>query len=380
MRRRRNSLLGRAGATVANVSKAVDPRRWSSRSSRSPVDVDREHSGDARSSGNEARFRRSARIKRSDSFYMEASPESDDDCMILETPVEQLAPAIWRKDSDSLEARLSEWLKNYPEQVPGGRGRSVFVEEVNQIRVSNDDLHEAVIREDVSIARRLVACGASVNAPLRAVALGNPASEFMTLLHFLSMRAAPTTGPIVAEVILLKANIDARSSSGSTPLMFACRNRNLVAIEVLLLSGADELPVDDEGHSALWHGVSMGKAFSTPDAVFEAIVTLFARYGANLDEGGHVSPLAQAVMEDNLTATRALLDAGARPTCLREAVQWASAGIVRSLVVADADPSDEDDGGKALQRMAKARDDPGVLKMLRSRSKGAPQGFEREWR
>lgn len=237
--------------------------------------------------------------------------------------------ANWRTDPDSLDERLSTWMASFPENhfTQQDAALSVggdFNGQVERIRVSNDDLQEAIVRADMETLRRLVSHGASVNAPVRP----DSSEDFMTLLHILSAKPDPPMGPVLVEVIKMRANLNARSSTGSTPLMYACMKKNLHAIEALLLSGADELPVDDDGRSALWHGVSGVADGSATAEACEEVVLLFAKYEADLDQGPQKSPIAQAVDEDNLLVAEALIKSGATLPGLEEALnRWPAATI-----------------------------------------------------
>lgn len=118
------------------------------------------------------------------------------------------------------------------------------------------NMYQAVLRTNVTLVQTLIDAGASVNMPV-----WNPDPDgdvFVTLLHVLSSRPEMTAARDVMTVIVRgRANLDARSSLGSTPLSRACLNKHYVAAHLLLELHADPLPMDDYGRSALHCAVSM---------------------------------------------------------------------------------------------------------------------------
>jgi len=86
-------------------------------------------------------------------------------------------------------------------------------------------------------------------------------------------------GQIISELIAANADVNSRSSTGSTPLAQACFHRHLGAAEVLLASGARVEPVDDFGKNAM-NNVKEGGEM---DTMASRIVTLLTMNGATKD-------------------------------------------------------------------------------------------------
>lgn len=167
------------------------------------------------------------------------------------------------------------------------------------------DLQEASFKGDIDLVRELLQAGVQVNTPLmwedtssaarkekartaftapqilcRAEDAALPDPEFTTLLHILSSRPdLQKCGQIISEVIAAKADVNSRSSSGSTPLAQACFHRHLGAAEALLASGADVGPVDDLGRNAIINAKEGGEM----DTMASRIIALLTMNGATQD-------------------------------------------------------------------------------------------------
>jgi len=238
------------------------------------------------------------------------------------------------------------------------------------VRVSNDDLQEAALRGDAGLVRRLVQASASVNAPIR----GECDDEYMSLLHVLALKPAmPNTGSIITEVINGGANLNVRSTFGSTPLCFACLSKHSVAVRLLLEAQADPSPIDDHGRKAIAcailpipdvASVVMSRSSNLAETKALEIIQLLAQFGVNLNDGGHVSPLEQAVMQTNLAVVIQLLDAAVDPNALHVAVEFSSPAIVRELIDAEANPFTKDQNGKTALRLAEARGETEINEMM----------------
>jgi len=237
-------------------------------------------------------------------------------------------------------------------------------------RVSNDDLQEAALRGDSALVRRLVQAGASVNAPIR----GECDDEYMSLLHVLVLKPAmPNSDCIITEVINGGANLNVRSTFGSTPLCFACLSKHREAVRLLLEAQADPDPIDDYGRKAITCAilpipdvatVVVSRTSNLAENRAVEIIRMFALFGVNLDDGGDVSPLQQAVMQSNLSVVSQLLDACVDPNALHVAVEFSSPGIVRELIDAEANPFTKDKNGKTALRLAQARGEEEILEMI----------------
>lgn len=232
------------------------------------------------------------------------------------------------------------------------------------VRVANDDLQEAALRGDVGLVRRLIHAGASVNAPMRPEC----EDEFMSLLHVLALKPEmPNGSRIMAEIIHRGANLNVRSSLGSTPLACACLSKHVGAVEVLLEARADPSPVDDRRRTATCCAVLPGGEDSTPgyEALALEVVQLLARARADLNHGGEHPPVVHAIRARSEAVVAALLEGGAAPEGLHDAVETAPVAIIRVLVRAEANPFTKDANGKTVMDIALARGDEEVTTLLR---------------
>jgi len=231
------------------------------------------------------------------------------------------------------------------------------------VRVSNDDLQEAALRGDLGLVRRLIHAGASVNAPMRPEC----DDEFMTLLHILTLKPEMPNGTrIVAEIIKTQANLNARSSLGATPLICACASKHMGAAEVLLHAKAQTNPVDDFGRNAVCCAALRQKnPRSGTDLVCAELIQALAKSGADLDDGGDAPPIVEAVNQLNGEVVRCLIELGATPQGLSEAVGNAPVELIKELVKAEANPFTKDRHGKTVMDIALARGDEEVNGILR---------------
>mmetsp|Transcript_27170 Transcript_27170/g.84521 ORF Transcript_27170/g.84521 Transcript_27170/m.84521 type:complete len:1158 (-) Transcript_27170:109-3582(-) len=228
-------------------------------------------------------------------------------------------------------------------------------------RVCSDDLQEAAMRGDLGLVRRLIQAGASVNAPIRA--LGD--DEYMTLPHMLSSKPQIPNGTrILAEIVESTANPNARSSLGCTPLMLACLQKNVGAAEVLLGCGAHLDPVDDHGRTALRCCMILDPE-KPSETLSSEIARLIADYQANLDEGGSIPPITEAVLQGNTQGVEVLLELGATSDGLHEAVTQAPLNVIKMLVDKEANPFKRDAKGKTVMEAALTRADDDITTMLR---------------
>jgi len=230
------------------------------------------------------------------------------------------------------------------------------------VRISHDDLQEAALRGDLGLVRRLIHSGASVNAPMR------PESddEFMTLLHILASKPEMPNGTrIIAEIVRNRANVNARSSIGSTPLISACTHKHIGAVEVLLEQRALVATVNDYGHSALNCAVQMSKKHTDYESLSVEVVHLLASSKADLNDGGDTSPVTEAVMNGNIQAVNTLVALGSQPVGLHEAVFKAPIEIIRTLTEAEANPFLKDTSGRTVMDIALIRGEEEITSLLR---------------
>jgi ankyrin repeat protein len=243
---------------------------------------------------------------------------------------------------------------------PGGLGAP----ELEPLRVSNDDLQEAALRGDVGLVRRLIHCGASVNAPMQP----ESSDEFMTLLHLLASKPEMPNGTrIVNAVIRAAADVNARSSTGLTPLMLACRHKHIGASELLMSNATKIDPVDDSGKNAACYAVCRDLDIATSDSLSCELVNLLFVAKADLDDGGKMAPIVKAVCELNASAVQLLVSQkiGAQPLGLSEAVAVAPISLVRTLTNAEANPFTKDKSGKTPMDVALNRGDHEIMDLLR---------------
>jgi len=263
----------------------------------------------------------------------------------------QAEPARWHPPALSLpkaEGR-SSWFA-----VGGAHDPSSAL-----VRVANDDLQEAALRGDLGLVRRLIHAGASVNAPMR------PESddEFMSLLHVLALKPEmPNGARIMAEVVSRGANLNVRSSLGSTPLGCACLAKHAGAVELLLAARADPAPLDDHGRRACCCAVLCA---GTSEELAVECVQLLARANCDLDQGGDLRPIVRATQQLQRGVVRALLEGGAEPEGLHEAVELAPRELIEELVRAEANPFARDRNGKTVMDLALARGDEEITTLLR---------------
>lgn len=247
------------------------------------------------------------------------------------------------------------------------------------------ELHRAVQQGQLEPVRQLIAAGASVNGPIMC------GGHFVTLLHVICARPdLPNGAEILGEILRARANLNGRSSFGSTPLARACFHKHTGAVALLLEARADTSPVDDQGHTVLHCAISLealpegharcgpapgGPAVLAPGGApaegFKAasgeLVSLLAASGAKFEDGGpaSASPLHMAILGCNRPGVTALLQGGARPACLHTAVEHAPAGIIEDLLKGQANPFEPDAEGKTVLDIAFRRGDEEVISLLR---------------
>lgn len=234
------------------------------------------------------------------------------------------------------------------------------------LRVTNDDLQEACLRGDLGLVKRLINARASVNAPIRP----QDADEFMTLLHVLARKPhMQNCSSIIAEMVRNKANLNVRSSFGTTPLSLACHAKHTEAVEVLLRAKASADPIDDYGKKAPLYAILPPWDENLVDNADENLtvktVQLLARARTNLDDGGENSPIVESVKLGNFPSVAALLACGVVPTGLHEAVDQGVLDIMDALIIAKANPFLKDKSGHTVMDLALASGDEEVIDTIR---------------
>lgn len=278
-------------------------------------------------------------------------------------------------------------------------------------------LFESAMRFDLRKVQELLAAGAAVNASFRAEGSG-----YSTLLHSLCdlpAQAPPGSLAVLRALLTASANLNPRSSDGSTPLILACGRKNLGAARLLLKSRADVAPFDDFGYDCLRKALvlqdrrtssstsrrhtssSAGGENRTPtkevqsacsDAMDDGVVSaeivrlLLGVKNAEEEEGPCSSeihlglskaffqddtvertpPLLVAVRHCNHEAAAVLVASGALPMGLHDAVARGSLELVRVLLSAQADPLEQDAKGETPIDIAlQASEDTQMLSALR---------------
>lgn len=235
-------------------------------------------------------------------------------------------------------------------------------------KISNDDLQEAALRGNIPLMQQLIRAGASVNAPMRP----ESSDEFMCLLHILARKPEmPNVIQVISEVIKARANLNVRSSLGSTPLACACTCLHTEAADILLKAKADCHPVDDAGCTAIRCAL-----IPRGDEEFDdeddddggrciEVLNLLMEAGADLDDGGDIPPIVEAVRNLNSEAVTVLLEGGATSDGLHDAVDKAPISIIQKLIDAEANPFKRDQDGKTSMEIALARGEEQITTMLR---------------
>lgn len=261
-----------------------------------------------------------------------------------------------------------EWIEEFvqaPERRDSWRAPG-SLEEQRLLRVTNDDLQEACLRGDLGLVKRLISARASVNAPMRP----QDAPEFMTLLHVLARKPhMQNCSSIIAEMVRNKANLNVRSSFGTTPLSLACHAKHTEAVEVLLRAKASADPVDDFGRKAPLYAIlppwDPTLVDNTEENLTVKTVQLLARARTNLDDGGASAPIVEAVKLQNFPAVAALLACAVVPKGLHEAVEEGALDIMDALIIAQANPYIKDDQGRTVMDVALATNDEEVIDTIR---------------
>mmetsp|Transcript_90010 Transcript_90010/g.159368 ORF Transcript_90010/g.159368 Transcript_90010/m.159368 type:complete len:1285 (-) Transcript_90010:108-3962(-) len=301
------------------------------------------------------------------------------------------------------------------------------VSEMLSAAVCDADLQQAAIQGDVDGVRYLIGAGTSVNAPMRC---NDPDGDvFQTLMHVLSSQPdLPDGMEVLAEIVKMKANLNARSSLGATPLSCACLHKHVAAAELLLAYGADVKPRDDRGRDAVHCAVilahSPGRSLDRTSSVLAKkrksdksrgsnlltvqpvehvvrpetpvqthdldneeelsaqLITLLAEKHADLNACGDAgAPLLEAIQNANMQAVVALTEAGAQARYLHEAVEEAPFAIIDHLLQAQANPFEEDGEGQTVLDIAFRRGDEVITTLLRDRigdlerARGNKDGF-----
>lgn len=186
-----------------------------------------------------------------------------------------LADAVEHRDPQAVDRLLANPLTRLDAAQPDGMTA----------------LHWAVLREDVALAKRLLAAGANADAATR--------------YGVTSLAIACRNGDALSVKALLAAGADPkrRAPTGETPLMIAARTGRPRAIGLLLAAGAEPDRTDRSRQTALMWAAAAGNT--------EAVSMLLAE-GADhrTPLGSGFTPLFFAIREGHIDTTRRLLAAG----------------------------------------------------------------------
>eukprot|EP00928_Gymnodinium_smaydae_P038704 TRINITY_DN26639_c0_g1_i1.p1 TRINITY_DN26639_c0_g1~~TRINITY_DN26639_c0_g1_i1.p1 ORF type:complete len:1358 (+),score=323.67 TRINITY_DN26639_c0_g1_i1:209-4282(+) len=263
-------------------------------------------------------------------------------------------------------------------------------------------LQEAALQGDAARVRELIDQGASCNAPMRwSQGCAMEACRYETLLHALSDKrcAAPNVAEVALELARGRANLNARSSLGDTPLARACFRKNVDLAEVLVREGAGTQARDDEYCCALDYAVWLprGEDRAAEERASGQLVSLLAATGSGISVGhdrlsihapnrgsvgsfgsrvsGHLGarsrskqeimpPLLRAIQHENAAAVEALLKHGTPPAYLHEALSYSSREVTSALINAKADLFEEDAAGRTAFDIAASHDNEDLMALM----------------
>ncbi|CAL1151461.1 unnamed protein product, partial [Cladocopium goreaui] len=269
-------------------------------------------------------------------------------------------------------------------------------------------LVQSVLNMDLERVQELSDTGVSVNMALREEGKGTV--HFSTLLHTVcdlprhpDEEARSRCVRIIEILISAKANINPRNSKGSTPLMCACRQKNIEVVKLLISHSARVHPCDERGHSCLNWAAALREeelplqsssprelqpddeerssylvellmvatvqeqkertrkekaaAVSHPtkrrtslalgemkEASQQEQLVAYSE-ALKIIEPKSFPPLRMAVMQQNVSAALVMMACGAAPIWLHDAVRVGSLDLVRALLHFDADPAKQDTSG-----------------------------------
>ena len=148
--------------------------------------------------------------------------------------------------------------------IPSGVVTPLYVASLRYVIVNVDGRRTSP--DYLAIVRLLLAYGADANAPITT-------DGMTTLLHLIAFAGRDVCRAMAELLIRYGAEVDRVDRDGYTPLFWACRNRHVDLVEVLLQNGANinrKFPAI-EGANTLLVAVSIGDV---------GLVHRLVRYGA----------------------------------------------------------------------------------------------------
>eukprot|EP00931_Biecheleriopsis_adriatica_P115950 TRINITY_DN91684_c0_g1_i1.p1 TRINITY_DN91684_c0_g1~~TRINITY_DN91684_c0_g1_i1.p1 ORF type:complete len:1552 (+),score=255.72 TRINITY_DN91684_c0_g1_i1:48-4658(+) len=170
------------------------------------------------------------------------------------------------RPGDGEHRRKSKVIRSKKSHEGKEEGAESAIDEVVKKHSSITETFAALKRSALGLhvqrVEELIDSGVSVNMPLREKR--EDLTDFSTLLHAVCDLPTSSGGQaeagsveVVTALILGSANVNPRSSLGCTPLMNACRHKNLEVAKTLISYRAAVLTCDAHGHSSMNWAVTL---------------------------------------------------------------------------------------------------------------------------
>jgi quinoprotein dehydrogenase-associated probable ABC transporter substrate-binding protein len=225
----------------------------------------------------------------------------------------------------------------------------------------DDELHNAVVANDIDRVRYLVAHGAAVDA--------RDGEGYTPLIN------ATRFGFVEVATYLVEHKSDANlpDRSNWTPLMFAAWDDSPPLVKVLIAHGARLDSTDNEGLTPLAIAAQNGKAKAA-----RALITAGADVNAPIAQGGY-TPLMLASVSGSSDLATLLIEHGAKVnatnpggvTALMIAAADNHSKIAELLLKSGADVNARSEDGRTALSIAEANSNDAVVKLLQEAARGA---------